>query len=562
MNLKQLVLPSLLLLCSLYPIQLFAEQLSNYSARVQGDLGELHQMYAAYENNTLVSVTNPLRLSVTMRGWAHSITIEKVIPQDWSAEFFDGSKRISDPTKVLLLEGVISSGTRQTSHGRVAGSLSLRDGKTVLKLHYVRSRASRPDQGLGLVSVLTDSQVSTLAGIRRTRKHLDGYCGLQSLPSLPLTQEQQHSYSTLEYQSLDMQLHADPQYSSIYGSSTNAEIADIINAVNVIYTRDIGIEFAIDSLTALTGSDPFNGVTDAEALVNAYLQYAFQQGYGNSDLSHLFTGREIDGTTVGIAAFGQICVGRPQSVGFSSDLGTSTYLVTAHELGHNLGANHDTELMAPSFPLPAQFSNFSINEVSTFIANNNSCYTPADSNSTPTPTPSPSATPTPDGGGSGTPTPTGTSTPTPTSSGSGGGGISGGEVSPNLAMEASFDSTTGDLSITAVLEQLGVSCTVDVLMESKLAKLQSAKARVSYNPSLFLTQTWDSFAPRRVKKVRTKKGRVVKPKLYLALRHNCSGATPSFSNAGFIKLNRIRGENKKPVKLNKWIKLWIANLEE
>jgi hypothetical protein len=62
-------------------------------------------------------------------------------------------------------------------------------------------------------------------------------------------------------------------------------------------------------------------------------------------LTHLVTGRDLDGTTVGIAYIGTLCSAR-YGVSLSEGLNGFGDLVAAHELGHNFGAPHDGE--APS----------------------------------------------------------------------------------------------------------------------------------------------------------------------------------------------------------------------
>jgi len=72
------------------------------------------------------------------------------------------------------------------------------------------------------------------------------------------------------------------------------------------------------------------------------------------DNAHLLTARNLGGSTIGLGYLGQMCgpLGRSASLEQSSFASTS-YLaaVCAHEMGHNLGMNHDKEgkyLMAPS----------------------------------------------------------------------------------------------------------------------------------------------------------------------------------------------------------------------
>ncbi len=97
-------------------------------------------------------------------------------------------------------------------------------------------------------------------------------------------------------------------------------------------------------------------------------------------LTHLYTGRTLAGTTVGIAYTDALCNTR-FGAGLSEGNSNATFdsLIAAHELGHNFGAPHDgvagpcvaepmTFLMAPLLNNSNQFSACSIAEMTDDIA--------------------------------------------------------------------------------------------------------------------------------------------------------------------------------------------------
>ena len=105
-------------------------------------------------------------------------------------------------------------------------------------------------------------------------------------------------------------------------------------------------------------------------------------------LTHLWTGRDLDSTTVGIAYRGALC--HPFfGAGLSEGNGSAMFdsLVAAHEIGHNFGAPHDGEvgsacesetgdfIMAAQLNGSDQFSSCSITEMQDDIAAA-SCITP------------------------------------------------------------------------------------------------------------------------------------------------------------------------------------------
>jgi hypothetical protein len=140
---------------------------------------------------------------------------------------------------------------------------------------------------------------------------------------------------------------ADFQFYQDLGSSTTAvqnEITMIVNNVNVIYTRDVGIEHSITQIIVRTssGSNPYTS-NDAGTLLGQFQNHWISsQGSVPRDIAHLFTGRSLIGSTIGVAFLGGVCSGTfgyGLSERFTGNL-TSLTGLTAHEIGHNWNASH------------------------------------------------------------------------------------------------------------------------------------------------------------------------------------------------------------------------------
>jgi len=125
---------------------------------------------------------------------------------------------------------------------------------------------------------------------------------------------------------------------------TEAEIESVLNGVDNIYAGEVEIIYEITTIIVRTSEpDPY-GSTGANSLLNQFESQWLSNHQGiQRDIAHLFTGKEINGTTIGIANFNGICstfngFGLSQS-SYSPNLANRRAL-TAHELGHNWNASH------------------------------------------------------------------------------------------------------------------------------------------------------------------------------------------------------------------------------
>lgn len=146
-------------------------------------------------------------------------------------------------------------------------------------------------------------------------------------------------------------------------AATEAQINSIINAMNVQYERDVAIRHVITTIIVRTGgpnpymtcpTNPFPGCSNPSG--SCTLACALLQGFKNEwrnnqshiqrDAAQLFTGKNLDGSVIGIAWLGGIC---SRNWGYSvvesnCSFSCSTFAcktdLSAHELGHNWEADH------------------------------------------------------------------------------------------------------------------------------------------------------------------------------------------------------------------------------
>lgn len=181
---------------------------------------------------------------------------------------------------------------------------------------------------------------------------------------------------------LDMGAIADFEFSSSISGDPGTAVVARLNNVDGIFSAQLGVQIVVQTLEVFANSnDPFSGETDAGILLDEVALYRFDNAQQNvNGLTHLYTGRILDTTTVGIAYTGALC-----SQFFGAGLTEGRYgettdsLIAAHEIGHNFGAPHDgvggvcvnepqTFLMAPQINQSNQFSPCSITQMQPNIA--------------------------------------------------------------------------------------------------------------------------------------------------------------------------------------------------
>jgi uncharacterized repeat protein (TIGR01451 family) len=182
---------------------------------------------------------------------------------------------------------------------------------------------------------------------------------------------------------IDLGAIGDFEFVDRIGANADAAIVTRLNNVDGIFSEQLGVQINVGTLEIHSDpDDPFTDTLDSGELLDELSAYRLdtpvQRGQG---LTHLYTGRNLDTTTVGIAFLGALCsprFGAGLSEGRRSALNDS--LIAAHEIGHNFGAPHDGEegspceaesedfLMAPSLNGSDQFSQCSIAEMQPHIA--------------------------------------------------------------------------------------------------------------------------------------------------------------------------------------------------
>ena len=239
-----------------------------------------------------------------------------------------------------------------------------------------------------------DAAASELAVYRRSDIVDDaiGICGTtlahrigdaREFAALQVTELAAGSYSA------EVATEADYEYVTWCGGSAaaNADILDIMNQVSGIYETDLGISLQVSyQHTWTTASDPYNS-TEASGMLDEFRNHWNSNFYSVSyDIAHMWTGKDMEGSTVGIAYLGVVCSMRSYGYGISQKFSSAPgkYVLSAHEIGHNFGASHTDQASPPqpdcsntimnSFVVTeTTFCPFSRTEISGHVAQSSSC---------------------------------------------------------------------------------------------------------------------------------------------------------------------------------------------
>jgi metallopeptidase family M12-like protein/uncharacterized protein DUF11 len=188
---------------------------------------------------------------------------------------------------------------------------------------------------------------------------------------------------------IEISLIADASFQNQYGSYSTQLLLARHNVADGVYAEQVRLLLLpSDVRMAPTSPDPFTS-TDPSTLLGQLSTFRQNNNtVGSLGLAHLVTGRQLDGTTVGIARIGGVCsVKDGVSLSEATSLIALDGLIMAHELGHNFGAVHDgtgvcaatpqTFLMAPQFNWSTMFSQCSLDAILPVIRAAK-CVKPAD----------------------------------------------------------------------------------------------------------------------------------------------------------------------------------------
>lgn len=200
--------------------------------------------------------------------------------------------------------------------------------------------------------------------------------------------------TTQARQVIELATDADLPFVTAFGgaTATNNEILSVLNMVEGVYQNELNLTISVVFQHTWSTPDPYSTLSANNFLVS-FKDY-WNANYTNvtRDAAHIWTAKP-NLLNQGLAYLGVVCNRPDFAYGFSGKIewDSAKFLVTGHEIGHNLGANHADEPQSCTSTVmntilyvgtPLTFCTFSRSEVSNFVASNGSCLAAQSSTNT------------------------------------------------------------------------------------------------------------------------------------------------------------------------------------
>jgi PKD repeat protein len=179
---------------------------------------------------------------------------------------------------------------------------------------------------------------------------------------------------------LELAIASDKSMFLKYGSIGAVENHNITVMNNVQANYNVGafihdIDYVIVTQFVVTGTDPWTASTAAATFLGSFRTWGTAGNFGTTfDLGQIWTDRDFDGTTIGIAYVDGLCSSFEYHA--LQDFTTNAALLrvmTSHEIGHNFNLSHDTGggfIMSPSVSNTNTWSPLSISTFNSSIPSN------------------------------------------------------------------------------------------------------------------------------------------------------------------------------------------------
>ncbi len=238
-----------------------------------------------------------------------------------------------------------------------------------------------------------DRDLFVLYAAKDVNRNVKGNCAvLEGEAELEHLQDGDQKASLAESQAcyqVDLAIASDNSMFIKYGGAAGVQNHNIgvINDVEVDYTGNFSQDLAFNIVTQfiVSGTDPWTNSTAAGTLLGSFQTWGNAGNFGVTfDVGELWTNRDFDGGTIGIAYLNGVC--NTNKYHCLQDFSSNAELLrclTSHEIGHNFSCAHDagtpcTTIMCPFVSSSNTWSSQSVSSVNSFIIPriSNGCLSP------------------------------------------------------------------------------------------------------------------------------------------------------------------------------------------
>jgi len=300
-----------------------------------------------------------LRVAVSVNGADLNLLLVPS-PLTRYTQWLDGGLNNQPPPAIGIYDGVVEGITDSwvrvvLQQNSVTGVLHM-DGtqhklwpdNLIGTLDYYQPLSRKPRDASGMPSTLAES--------------VQGLDALVAPPPVQQSMMQSRSRTVeTDVRAVPISIVVDSQFDRYYAGAGLATALNNLNVADGVY-RQFGLALSLDeALEFSDDADPMKlGAVTLETILRSFRDYRLQYKtlFEGSALTYLFTGNPKTDVTLGLAWIDTACRLDGYDVGVTTPSTFGDVLLT-HELGHSLGAQHDTDTQCNDNSLSLMWPNIS-----------------------------------------------------------------------------------------------------------------------------------------------------------------------------------------------------------